>query len=623
MAIRLIDVETRHLKWCMGSKIPEYAILSHTWEEGEISFQEMEAIRQDASIPAARKPGYVKVVAACQKAADYGIRYVWIDTCCIDKTSSSELSEAINSMYQWYQKARVCFAFLADLHAEPGSLDTDLQRCRWFTRGWCLQELLAPRKVDFFDASWNPIGSKADLTTLISKITRIDEQVLIDSSLIHSIPAARRMSWAASRETTREEDIAYCLLGIFDVNMPMLYGEGPRAFIRLQEEIIKASNDLSIFAFSSSSKSEELPSNLELGVEGNALSTYRSLFASSPTDFANCGDVVETETNSRWNDAFVLTNKGLYFRRAKLEADLVHGSYSMLLNCRSLESGMVAKMILRKVGPGLFARYEDCAAFDSTRATPAGPKTDAREDKMAIDVEEAYIITKVTLALQTQLARADEHAIHVSSQHHQLCRALQVIQRASASERWDVARMQFLTKGEILFTGYWKFFPSLAQKLSSAPNHDREPPSGHCYAVCGVEHNGDGTSNTRTWVRLYSLEEWKSLETRFGIITQSNNKASPLNNGSQSDRLTMKGKGSTNPITITATIQPVHKDTKEQYQLNLELKFEITSNPSIIPAEEVAMVKPNTETDVENNNSQADKIKRTCWSFFDCFSREA
>ncbi|KAK0717708.1 hypothetical protein B0T26DRAFT_740965 [Lasiosphaeria miniovina] len=268
----------------------------HTWEaEGEISFQEMEAIGQDPAAPAANKSGYAKVVVACQKAAEYGLRYAWVDTCCIDKTSSSELSEAINSMYRWYQNAEVCFAFLADLHAEPGALEVDLPRCRWFTRGWCLQELIAPRRVKFFDASWNHIGTRADLSSVISGITQIDEQVLIGSGLICSIPVARRMSWAVARQTTREEDMAYCLLGIFDVHMPMLYGEGARAFMRLQEEIIKTSNDLSIFVFLDQPMRGDDPSS---SLVDSALEPYCDLFAASPRDFAGCEKVVDMEETS-------------------------------------------------------------------------------------------------------------------------------------------------------------------------------------------------------------------------------------------------------------------------------------------------------------------------------------
>ncbi|KAF8849754.1 hypothetical protein BDZ45DRAFT_718127 [Acephala macrosclerotiorum] len=303
MAIRLINTKNLCLEFFMGSNTPQFAILSHTWEgNGEISFQEMLATKDDLDHSSKRKSGFTKIVNTCRKARHDKIDYVWVDTCCIDKTSSSELSEAINSMYRWYQKAIVCYVLLSDFDASLATVEKDLSKCRWFTRGWCLQELIAPQQVEFFDLHWRQIGSKAELGPLISKITRIDENVLVDNSLIQFVPVARRMSWIAGRETTREEDMAYCLLGIFDVSMPMLYGEGTKAFMRLQEEIIKTSNDLSIFAFlhgpalSSTDKSAQI---------------YHDLFAKSPRDFIGCKDLVSATAGAHSNSTFALTNKGL------------------------------------------------------------------------------------------------------------------------------------------------------------------------------------------------------------------------------------------------------------------------------------------------------------------------
>ena len=132
--------------------------------------------------------------------------------------------------------------------------DANMSQSRWFTRGWTLQELIAPAQVQFYDKSWNSIGMKDNLSQELSLITGIGQEVLLASKgrnleeLLDQVPTARKMSWAANRETTRIEDTAYCLLGIFGVNVPLLYGEGERAFIRLQEEIVKNSNDLSLLA---------------------------------------------------------------------------------------------------------------------------------------------------------------------------------------------------------------------------------------------------------------------------------------------------------------------------------------------------------------------------------------
>ena len=171
--------------------------------------------------------GLPKIELACKQAVDRGIRFVWIDTCCINKTSSAELSEAINSMFCWYQKAAVCYAYLSDVD----DLGPRFGESKWFTRGWTLQELLAPSRVVFYSSNWTELGEKTTMASILSTITRIDYFVLRGETPLH--PVARQMSWAARRETTRSEDIAYSLMGIFDVNMPMLYGGGSKAFIRL------------------------------------------------------------------------------------------------------------------------------------------------------------------------------------------------------------------------------------------------------------------------------------------------------------------------------------------------------------------------------------------------------
>ncbi|KAM5546210.1 hypothetical protein V8D89_000336 [Ganoderma adspersum] len=192
-----------------------------------------------------------KIREACRVARENGYRYLWIDSCCIDKTSSSELSESINSMYQWYALADVCYAFLSDVPAEEDhwAEDSLFRACRWFTRGWTLQELIAPLFVMFLAQDWAAIGSKDDLAELVMEITNIDYNALLHIEPLDKFSVAQRFSWAANRETTRVEDRAYSLLGIFDINMPTLYGEGERAFRRLQEEIMRRTPDQSLFAW--------------------------------------------------------------------------------------------------------------------------------------------------------------------------------------------------------------------------------------------------------------------------------------------------------------------------------------------------------------------------------------
>lgn len=183
-----------------------------------------------------------------------GLSYVWVDTCCIDKTNPTELSIATNSMYQWYQDANVCFAYLSDVPFIPNDKDSQERRfteSRWFQRGWTLQALLGPKRIIFFSHTWDEIGDRASLSQSIGIATRIDAKFLGHRGRKYLTEAsiAEKMDWAATRKTTMIEDEAYCLLGIYGINMPLLYGEGRNAFFRLQKELIQHSDDQSIFAW--------------------------------------------------------------------------------------------------------------------------------------------------------------------------------------------------------------------------------------------------------------------------------------------------------------------------------------------------------------------------------------
>ncbi|TBU64672.1 hypothetical protein BD310DRAFT_837982 [Dichomitus squalens] len=192
-----------------------------------------------------------KIREACRVARRAGYRYIWIDSCCIDKSSSSELSEAINSMYAWYARADVCYAFLWDVptKADHRKIGSRFRSSSWFTRGWTLQELLASREVIFLSEDWKVIGTKHTLCDVVEEITNIPYDALLQLVSLDQFSVAQRLSWAASRKTTRVEDQAYSLLGIFDINLPTLYGEGDRAFRRLQEEIMRRIPDQSLFAW--------------------------------------------------------------------------------------------------------------------------------------------------------------------------------------------------------------------------------------------------------------------------------------------------------------------------------------------------------------------------------------
>jgi hypothetical protein len=228
-------------------KTPDYVILSHTWHDDEVLFEDLQDISR-----ASKKAGFAKIRFCCNQALKDHVKFVWIDTCCIDKTSSTELSEAINSMYRWYREAIECYAYLIDVSISA-DWEAEMVHSRWFKRAWTLQELLAPRwLLTFYSTEWNKIGTCRNLRTVVSKATGIDEEYLpgVLSRDIHTASVAKRMSWAAKRKATRTEDIAYSLFGIFNVNMPLLYGEGQqKAFRRLQEEIMKSSDDHTLFAW--------------------------------------------------------------------------------------------------------------------------------------------------------------------------------------------------------------------------------------------------------------------------------------------------------------------------------------------------------------------------------------
>jgi hypothetical protein len=275
--MRLLHTTLLSLNEYHGDKVPKYAILSHCWEEsGEVTF---EAFQSGKGVELS---GYSKIKGCCSKAAKDGWEFVWIDSSCINKDSSSELSEAINSMFRWYREAEICYVYLADVLINTNNnneRDSKLRNSRWFTRGWTLQELLAPKKVVFFDSEWNAIGQKDDLKDLLSSITGIQDLDKFEDACV-----AVKMSWASKRRTTRIEDEAYCLMGLFDVYMTPIYGEGTNAFLRLQLEILQKSDDESLFAWTDT---------------GASPTGSRGLLAPSPAAFIDSKDV--QRSNLPWS----------------------------------------------------------------------------------------------------------------------------------------------------------------------------------------------------------------------------------------------------------------------------------------------------------------------------------
>lgn len=265
--MRLLNTTNLKLYDFYDAEIPSYAILSHTWTKQEVSLQMLEDPKSKMLA------GYTKIKRCCELALTEGWKYAWIDTCCIDKTSSADLSEAINAMYGWYEKAEVCYVYLADVSATD--FNDKFRISRWFFRSWTLQELLTPRTVVFYSRDWEELGTKWSLRDEISRATGITYHHMIDHKRVNF---ATKMSWAALRETTRVEDTAYSLLGLFDINMPLLYGEGSKAFMRLQHEILQTQElDESMFAWTDAK-------------------TYQcGLLARSPAAFALSGNIISVK----------------------------------------------------------------------------------------------------------------------------------------------------------------------------------------------------------------------------------------------------------------------------------------------------------------------------------------
>ena len=261
--MRLLNVNTLRLSEFIND-VPRYAILSHRWETDELTFQDV----SQKYIP--HKQGWKKVKAACSIARKSRYQWIWLDTCCIDKINSVELNEAINAMYKWYENADVCYAYRFDHIDGPKRL----RDSSWFSRCWTLQELIAPKHVEFFDRYWKCFGSKEQLRYELSKITGINTNILLGADP-RECSVAQRMSWAAGRQATRVEDKAYSLLGLFGLSLPTLYGSGgEEAFRSLQAKLVDDGHNLSILAWDES---------VQKGSE-----KHHGLLADGPAQFARC-----------------------------------------------------------------------------------------------------------------------------------------------------------------------------------------------------------------------------------------------------------------------------------------------------------------------------------------------
>ncbi|KAI9147293.1 Vegetative incompatibility protein [Paramyrothecium foliicola] len=474
------------------SNVPPYVILSHTWEEEEVTLKDMENLEH-----AMQKKGFDKIEKTCQMAIAMRYHYAWVDTCCIDKTSSAELSEAINSMFAWYAAAQICFAYLSDLdtnseefiaaaHDLPASRRC-LSKCRWFQRGWTLQELIAPREVRFFAKDWSDFSNKHYLSHDLSEITGIDKDILTGTQQLGGVLIGRRMSWAANRTTTRVEDMAYCLLGIFNINMPLLYGEGKKSFVRLQEEIMKQSTDLSILAW-------KLPED--------ATVKHTDVLAKSPAFFRDCRSLVEeTSIDQRLGmptKEYSITNQGLrtmglvkggsVLRAAeirtthefKLTSTHPHNDdigrslqYLLPLECTMQDDepsliGTQLAIVLYQYQPNLYLRIwpdllHPCKPWELEMPRLAQPQ---------------YIVHRTHLTISEIVTKRMRHLVEV---RRGVCR----ITGHWPLQNWDVLHNCFLPAGHDIFWGSCKL-----DGLYAVPSANNMESSNSIYLVFGRAADG-------------------------------------------------------------------------------------------------------------------------------------
>jgi hypothetical protein len=394
---------------------PEYAILSHTWEHDRrgrpqeveygdlkrqvtsshkryddrsqrtstISFFERPAVATPAQDAPSKESGWQKIEQARVAARNLGQKWIWIDSCCINKDDVREHTEAINSMYQWYADAQVCITYLGDVESLDDVKSASEAECRWFSRGWTLQELVAPSRLRFYNKNWLYLGSRNgveseragaendDLSYRISEITGINQSLLRmhDSTQIKrelaSIPASQKMFWASARKTTKPEDTAYSLIGIFDLgHMHLKPGEGASAFIRLQEEIIRQTSDPTLFAWTATEPCNFSPDSC-LALAGIQESTnpfkyndtLHGIFACHPIEFKGAGRIRPSQ-HLMYSENIALTSRGVKFN-APLWGESPDSVFIMAIDCYTEHQSGTRDywgIQLRWVGSNVYAR---------------------------------------------------------------------------------------------------------------------------------------------------------------------------------------------------------------------------------------------------------------------------
>ncbi|KAI5991689.1 hypothetical protein F5J12DRAFT_466648 [Pisolithus orientalis] len=381
-----VDTQTQIFTNC-DDTTTKYCILSHRWIAGhEVDYvQMMNLAKLDDAFEILNLHGYQKILKACD-VADGHFEYLWADTCCIDKRNSSELSEAINSMFRWYKNSTQCYTYLHDTSDFPTQADSATFTNsngwpEWFSRGWTLQELIAPAELHFFNRDWKEIGDKRNRATELEKITGVPARVLMDGLSSYSPSFAEVMSWAAERRTTLAEDEAYSLIGLLGVHMPMLYGEGKKAFQRLQLEFMRMSNDQSVFAWrANKAGGTGAEESSDGGSTKEEMGWTSSVLADGPIAFRGCHDIIQMEPkefyrllSKKWESgakvlagvgadeecklpAFTVTNLGIRIRLPLTDYYGCPSIFQVALTCRRKNNLMPLTIDLAAFGH-VYYRY--------------------------------------------------------------------------------------------------------------------------------------------------------------------------------------------------------------------------------------------------------------------------
>ena len=383
--MRLINTRTFELKEAYGN--PNYAILSHRWGDSEVTFQTLSPT--DLANPSLRNPSLNKIRGACAQAREQKLEWLWIDTCCIDKANAVEETRSINAMFDWYRSAAVCYTYLHDVDASSSSRLGTFHRqqgnqvSEWFERGWTLQELLAPRHMEFYDFKWNYMGTRQDLSADIQRATSINKVYITGDANLDEASVATRLSWMAGRVTKEPEDIAYSMLGILNINMTPQYGEGEKAFMRLQKTLMEDSSDESIFAWIVP------PQGLACYRKGNRPppkwapdNMSWGLLAPSPDCFKNSGDVVVIPDMvvPRSNGGYTVTQQGVQFQMSMKSGGettnmfgLPRKEITLALNCWRRESdGKPTTIVVELVKSGDTYKRMKCNILGQKKGAKPG-----------------------------------------------------------------------------------------------------------------------------------------------------------------------------------------------------------------------------------------------------------